>query len=128
VFSRTVLQLLFTANVVPSSMILYTLIMKAIRSSETSVRSKAARRHISEDGILLKVHNVPLQLHQKANGQATSSSPIRFQGKQNLSLGTIRLKETHLYNCLTLNLTSKYMRKTHFYLLLSEATELTIRK
>jgi hypothetical protein len=33
----TVLQLLVTANVVPSSLILFTLMMETIRSSETSV-------------------------------------------------------------------------------------------
>jgi hypothetical protein len=36
-----VLQLLFTANVVPSSPILVTLKMEAINSSETSLRTRA---------------------------------------------------------------------------------------
>jgi hypothetical protein len=37
---------------VPSSLILSTLRMEAIRSSETSARTRATLRHIPEDGIL----------------------------------------------------------------------------
>jgi hypothetical protein len=46
------LQLLCTANIVPSSPILVTLMMEAIRSSETSVLTRATCRHMPEDGIL----------------------------------------------------------------------------
>jgi hypothetical protein len=49
-FLSNTLRLLVTANVVPSSPTV-TLIMKAIRSSETSVLTRAKRRNIPEDGI-----------------------------------------------------------------------------
>jgi hypothetical protein len=45
-------QLLVTANVFPASLILSTLMMKAIRSSETSVITRVTWRHIPEIAIL----------------------------------------------------------------------------
>jgi hypothetical protein len=47
-----VLRLIVTSNVVPSSVMLVTLTMKAIRCSETSAPTTATRRDIPEDGIL----------------------------------------------------------------------------
>jgi hypothetical protein len=47
-----VFQLLVTANVVPSSLILVILMMEAINSSETLVLTRVTRRHIPEDDIL----------------------------------------------------------------------------
>jgi hypothetical protein len=52
VITSSVLQLIVTANAVPSSPILVTLIIEAITSSETSVHTTVTRHHIPENGIL----------------------------------------------------------------------------
>jgi hypothetical protein len=56
---RTVVfeERIITANVVASSRNLCTLMMKVIRSSETSVLTRVTRSHILEDGIL-HIHRV----------------------------------------------------------------------
>jgi hypothetical protein len=52
VLLRSVLRLLVTANVAPSSSIFVIVMTDAIRSSETSVLTRATRRDILEDGNL----------------------------------------------------------------------------
>jgi hypothetical protein len=60
-FSHSVAQLLVTANIVPSSLILSTLMMEAVHSSETSVLTRVTSRHIPENGILHSHHHENLK-------------------------------------------------------------------
>jgi hypothetical protein len=55
VANRYVLQLLVTANFVPSSLIIFTLMMEKIHSPEKSVLTRATQRYIPE-GCILHTH------------------------------------------------------------------------
>jgi hypothetical protein len=57
------LQLLFTASVVPGSPILFTPMIEGIRSSEWVVLTNATWRHITEDGILHSYLREDLKSH-----------------------------------------------------------------
>jgi hypothetical protein len=67
-FPRSVLWLLVTANVVPSSPILVTLMMEAMHSSKTSVLSRATQHNIPEDGILHSHRRENLKLYKLISG------------------------------------------------------------
>jgi hypothetical protein len=69
-FFRSVLRLLVTVNVVPSSLILSTLMTEAIRSSETSVLTRATQRNIPEDGIFYSRRRESLRSYIALTGWA----------------------------------------------------------
>jgi hypothetical protein len=65
-FLRSVRRLLVAANV-PSSLILVTLMMEAPGSSETSILTRATRRNIPDDAILLTWRKLPCSAMKVCN-------------------------------------------------------------
>jgi hypothetical protein len=78
-----VLQLLVTANVVPSSPTSVILIMETIRDSETSVLTTATRRNIPDDGILHCHRRENLKSYRALTGwvlkQGHILSPVSYE-------------------------------------------------
>jgi hypothetical protein len=58
------------SSVVPSSLILFTLMMEAIRSPEMSLRTRSTRRNIPEDGTLHSHHRKNLKSYIALTGLA----------------------------------------------------------
>jgi hypothetical protein len=66
--------------VAPGSLIIFTMMIQAIRSSEMSVRTRATRRHIPDDGIL--------QIHRRENFKSYKIALLMYCNEGNPILVT----------------------------------------
>jgi hypothetical protein len=87
----TVLQLLVTANVVPSSLISFSLMMDVMSSSETSVLTRAKQHHIIRDGILHSHRRENLTFLYVNNISVRAETLSVFGGSLNLTICVHRL-------------------------------------
>jgi hypothetical protein len=70
-----VLQLLVTANVVPSSPILVTLMMEVIRSYDMLVLTRATQHNIPEDSIFILLSNLPEKVFYPKDAGSKANCP-----------------------------------------------------
>jgi hypothetical protein len=76
-------SIIVTAKVVPIFLILFTLTMEAINSSNTSVLTRATQHQISEDGILQNHRRENLKSYIELTGWAlkrrSNVSPVKYK-------------------------------------------------
>jgi hypothetical protein len=94
-FFRIVLQLLVTANVVPSSSILVTLMMEEIYSSETSISTGAMRRSIPEDGIARSYRRQNIKCNNISLCISTAGNSLNYFLTHSLKITTDLLSPEH---------------------------------
>jgi hypothetical protein len=87
----------YTANVVPRSPILVTVMMEALRSSETSILTRAIRCNIPEDGILQCFYHLKKILRNKSKFH--SHVKYLFKSHKFLKFRKIFLMHIHSQHC-----------------------------
>jgi hypothetical protein len=87
-----VLWLLVTTNVVPSSLILVTLMMEALHSSESSVLTRVARRNVLEDSILQRMTS--FQCYEMTSVNSSTYCFVYVECHSNFDYLTVEKNET----------------------------------